>query len=97
MRGTTETLQTVTAQVSLVDAKTRLQNSANRAAKLAGSAPLVDAHASAHVSTQGRFEMAPGQIERIRAYWHDNPGASDREAARACECSPSSAKKYKGA
>ncbi len=89
-----ERVQADTTSIALMGAETRLQNAKNRAAKLGTIAPVQLSTVNVHA---GQFQTDPAQVERIRAYWRANPGASLREAAAACGCSPMTAKKYKGA
>jgi hypothetical protein len=43
----------------------------------------------------GQFKANPDLIKAIADFWKNNPTASDREVAKACKCSPMTAKKYK--
>ena len=86
-----EVAETTQGQIGLTKAQASLERAKARQAE-AGAPVQQVSTVAVHA---GRFQVDAAQIERIRAYWASNPGASLRAAAEACQCSPMTAKKYK--
>lgn len=84
----TRTHAQVVDQVSLIKAQTSLQRAQNKGAKIVQAVQPVQPGGQL-------FAANPAQVQQIRAYWAANPSATTRQVARACQCSPTTASKYK--
>lgn len=87
------------AQAEIERQKASAEKAKARAAKVSSvgtsntpNTPNKPANATKHA---GQFKSDPAMVAKIEQFWHDNPSATLRDAAKACGCAPSTAGNYK--
>lgn len=93
IRGITSEANTdANRQIALMEAERKLTNAQTRQAKTqyTGVSRVMDSEHPA-----GRYTQNSAKVKRVIEYWQAHPTASMRDVAKACDCSPSTAMRYK--
>jgi len=88
--------QTQDAELATIGATIRLTNAQARLAKAGGGVQLSSPRNGQNGQTgQPRIVADSPKVAAIKSFWRDNPNASLRDCAAACNCSPETARKWK--
>ena len=79
-------------QLKVMDEQRKLVNAQARLAK-AGGHPVQ--MSNGQNGQTGQITQESEKVKRVKEYWKANPKASLRDCAKACECSPETARKWK--